>query len=90
MDCVACGFAGATERSERTAQGYRRFRCRDCSKQYNERAHRLALEVERLRAEGVVGQAAIARALTERSVPTPRGGAGWTHTTVAQVLLRAA
>src|SRR4051812_29849110 len=36
-------------------------------------AHRLALEVERLRAEGVIGQAAIARALTEREVPTPGG-----------------
>jgi len=27
-----------TERPERTAQGYRRFRCRTCSKQYNERS----------------------------------------------------
>jgi putative transposase len=27
-----------TERPERTAQGYRRFRCRDCGKQYNERS----------------------------------------------------
>ncbi|MBK1660595.1 hypothetical protein CKO45_20455 [Paracraurococcus ruber] len=35
-------------------------------------------------------QAAIARALTERGVPTPRGGAAWTHTTVARVLERAA
>jgi putative transposase len=38
MDCVACGSAAATERPERTAQGYRRFRCRDCGKQYNERS----------------------------------------------------
>ena len=53
-------------------------------------AHRLALEVERLRAEGVVGQAAIARALTERGVPTPRGSGAWTHTTVARVLARSA
>jgi DNA invertase Pin-like site-specific DNA recombinase len=53
-------------------------------------AHRLALEVERLRRDGVTGQAAIARALTERGVPTPRGGAAWTHTTVARVLARAA
>ena len=51
-------------------------------------AHRLALEVERLRAKGVTGQAAIARALTERGVPTPRGGTAWTHTTVARVLAR--
>lgn len=52
-------------------------------------AHRLALEVERLRAGGVVAHAALARALTERGVPTPRGGASWTHTTVARVLARA-
>src|SRR3954454_5019154 len=28
MDCVACGSTEVTERPERTAQGYRRFRCR--------------------------------------------------------------
>lgn len=38
MDCVACGSAGVTERPERTAQGYRRFRCRTCGKQFNERS----------------------------------------------------
>jgi DNA invertase Pin-like site-specific DNA recombinase len=48
--------------------------------------HRLALEVARLRAEGITGQAAIARALTERGVPTPLGKAIWTHTTVARVV----
>ena len=37
MDCVCCGSAAVTERPERTAQGYRRFRCRDCGKQFNER-----------------------------------------------------
>ena len=52
-------------------------------------AHRLMLEVERLQAEGVVGHAALGRALAERNVPTPRGGAGWTHTTVARVPARA-
>jgi DNA invertase Pin-like site-specific DNA recombinase len=52
-------------------------------------AHRLALEVDRLHEEGIVGQAAVARALTERRVPTPRGTATWTHTTVARVLQRA-
>lgn len=52
-------------------------------------AHRLALEVERLRAEGILGYAAIARALTERGVPTPRGPGTWTHTTVARVLANA-
>jgi DNA invertase Pin-like site-specific DNA recombinase len=51
-------------------------------------AHRLALEVERLRGEGVMSQAAVARALTLRRVPTPSGAAVWTHTTVARVLSR--
>src|SRR3954452_19704885 len=38
MRCVACGSAAVTERPERTAQGYRRFRCRACGKQFNERS----------------------------------------------------
>ena len=38
MRCLACGSAGVTERPERTAQGYRRFRCRACGKQFNERS----------------------------------------------------
>jgi putative transposase len=38
MDCVCCGSAAVTERPERTARGYRRFRCRDCGKQFNERS----------------------------------------------------
>ena len=38
MDCVGCGSAAVTERPERTARGYRRFRCRDCSTQFNERS----------------------------------------------------
>ena len=52
-------------------------------------AHRLVLEVEHLRAEGVVGQAAMARALNASGVPTPQGRGAWTHTTVARVLSRA-
>ncbi|HTE18747.1 MAG TPA: IS6 family transposase [Armatimonadota bacterium] len=35
MECVCCGSAAVTER---TAQGYRRFRCRDCGRQFNERS----------------------------------------------------
>ena len=38
MDCVACGSAAVTERPDRTARGYRRFRCGDCGKQFNERS----------------------------------------------------
>src|SRR5918998_692987 len=37
MDCVACGSPAAAEQPERTARGYRRFRCRECGKRYNER-----------------------------------------------------
>jgi hypothetical protein len=39
VDAV-CGLrvGGVSERSERTAQGYRRFRCRTCGKQFNERS----------------------------------------------------
>jgi putative transposase len=38
MGCIRCGSSAVSERSERTAQGYRRFRCRTCSKQFNERS----------------------------------------------------
>src|SRR5918911_4321401 len=38
MDCVACGSAAVTERPDRTARGYRRFRCRNCGRQFNERS----------------------------------------------------
>jgi hypothetical protein len=55
------------------------------SKPRGEAAHRLALDVARLRAEGVVGQAAIARALIERGMPAPSGIGMWTHATVARV-----
>ena len=38
MECVACGSAATSKRRDRTAQGYRRFRCRDCGRQFNERS----------------------------------------------------
>ena len=38
MRCVGCGSAAVTERSDLTAHGYRRFRCRTCGKQFNERS----------------------------------------------------
>ncbi len=38
MRCLECGSEVVTERPERTAQGYRRFRCRACGKQFNERS----------------------------------------------------
>ncbi|HEY8614072.1 MAG TPA: recombinase family protein [Roseomonas sp.] len=51
-------------------------------------AHRLALELEALRGEGITTNAGMARALMEKGVPTPRGSATWTHTTVARVVER--
>jgi putative transposase len=38
MDCVCCGSAAVAERPERTARGYRRYRCRDCGRHSNERS----------------------------------------------------
>src|SRR6202790_5612725 len=38
MQCIGCGSTAVSERNERTAQGYRRFRCRACGKQFNERS----------------------------------------------------
>ncbi len=52
-------------------------------------AHRLMLELDALRAVGFITHHGLARALTERGVPTPRGGATWTHTTVSRVLAAA-
>src|SRR6204780_4628427 len=41
MRCIGCGSTAVSERSERTTQGYRRFRCRACGKQFNERSETL-------------------------------------------------
>jgi hypothetical protein len=38
LRCVACDGTAVVERPERTAQCYRRFRCRECGKQFNERS----------------------------------------------------
>ena len=38
MDCVACGSAAVTERSERTVRGYHRFRCRGWGTRSGERS----------------------------------------------------
>ena len=38
FECFCCGSTAVAERPNRTARGYRRFRCRDCGKQYNERS----------------------------------------------------
>src|ERR1700746_2219920 len=44
MHCPRCESASVKERPERTAQGYRRFRCLDCAKQFNERSAGLLTE----------------------------------------------
>jgi DNA invertase Pin-like site-specific DNA recombinase len=51
-------------------------------------AHRLLLEVDRLREGGTTSMQGLARGLTEREVPTPRGSMIWTHTTVSRLLTR--
>jgi putative transposase len=38
MRCMECGSSAVSERPERTARGYCRFRCRNCGKQFNERS----------------------------------------------------
>ena len=38
MRCIGCGSEVITQRPGRTAQGCRRFRCRTCGKQFNERS----------------------------------------------------
>lgn len=38
MQCLACTSRATTERSDRTELGYRRFRCRDCGRGFNERS----------------------------------------------------
>jgi len=53
-------------------------------------AHRLALEMEVLRGEGVTSLAGLAQGLMVRGIASPRGSMVWTHTTVARVLARVA
>jgi hypothetical protein len=38
MRCIGCGSTAISERTERTAHGYCRFRCRVCGKQFNARS----------------------------------------------------
>jgi putative transposase len=38
MKCFWCDSAAVSERIDRTAQAYRRSRCRTCRKQFNERS----------------------------------------------------
>jgi putative transposase len=38
MQCMKCGSSAVSERPDRTIHGYRRFRCRACGRQFNERS----------------------------------------------------
>jgi DNA invertase Pin-like site-specific DNA recombinase len=83
----ARGAALGGDRGYRPPKGPDAFVATQARRMAAERAaHRLVLE--RLYVEGVTGLAAIARALTERGVPTPKGCAVWTHTTVQRVIAR--
>jgi len=37
MSCPHCGTASTKEQAQRTALGYRKFRCQDCKRLFNER-----------------------------------------------------
>ncbi|MEZ0058937.1 DNA invertase Pin-like site-specific DNA recombinase [Bradyrhizobium elkanii] len=54
----------------------------------NERAADLAHVIRDLKRTGVTSLSGMARALTERRIPTPRGGSEWTATQVARVTVR--
>lgn len=51
-------------------------------------AHRVAACIQEARAAGATSLHAIAARLTERNVPTPRGGSAWTATGVRRALAR--
>jgi hypothetical protein len=54
----------------------------------NARAADLSPVIRKLRDAGVTALAAMARALTERSIPSARDGGTWTATQVARILIR--
>ncbi|MGK7869906.1 hypothetical protein [Falsiroseomonas sp. E2-1-a20] len=51
-------------------------------------AHRPVLDVGLVHAEGVLGEAAVAKALNRRGMPTPQDTDTWFHLTVPRVLAR--
>ncbi|GJD52700.1 hypothetical protein OPKNFCMD_5466 [Methylobacterium crusticola] len=53
-------------------------------------AARLAPTIAALRAEGITSASGLAKALTTRGIPTPRGAFGWSTTQVQRVLMRMA
>jgi hypothetical protein len=81
MWCLECASAAVTERPERTSQGYKRFRCRACGKQFDERSGRRRAEpgavfLRRYRARGALAAALQARfPRSAGDVPGPEHGA---------------
>ncbi len=55
-------------------------------RQSNDRAAELAPIISELRASGVTSLGGIAKALSERGIPTARGGAVWAEVQVSRVL----
>ena len=51
-------------------------------------AHRVRIEIDRLRRGGITTLVGLARELTTLGVPAPRRRGAWTHTTVARVIGR--
>ncbi len=54
----------------------------------HDRAKDLAPIIRDIQGAGVTSLSSIARALTERRIPTPRGGSNWTATQIARTLAR--
>src|SRR5581483_10717479 len=58
------------------------------SRRADERANDLAPILKQLRASGITSLGRLAKALTERGIPTARGGTKWTAVQVSRVLMR--
>ncbi len=65
MQCIECGSAAVTERSERTAQGCRRFRCRTPNLRDPERLAELARACAAHQRIAIPGEAMTARIVRE-------------------------
>jgi len=87
----ARGKALGGDRGYRPVTGPNAVEAAQARRQAAERAaHRLVLEIERLRTEGIEGYAALGRALNARRVATPGRTGTWTHATVSRVMQRVA
>jgi DNA invertase Pin-like site-specific DNA recombinase len=78
---VLGGFRGSKITAEARAMGQQAIKERTAA-----RAGDLAPVIAELKAQGVTGLGALARALTEQGIPTARGGKVWRAVQVARVL----